>query len=72
MGNSEKSSWFVKKDENMKYKLEKYPLRRTMLELGHLIEYQDKYQDYEVVGISVEGIFDKNLWVLYKKKSELS
>jgi len=35
-----------------------------------LLDYEDVFQHYEVVGISITGWLNKTLWVLYKKKTE--
>jgi len=51
------------------YKLKKYPLRMPFDD-AILLDYEDVFQHYEVVGISITGWLNKTLWVLYKKKTE--
>jgi len=49
-----------------KYKLKKYPLRMPFND-AILLDYEDVFQHYEVVAISITGWFSKTLWVLFRK-----
>jgi hypothetical protein len=54
----------------MKYKLKRYPILQEVDTL--LLDFEDVYQGYEVVAMSITGWFRKTLWIIYKSKSEFT